>query len=499
MNASTRPDYFCKDLPTHPRPETGKVLVTGGTGYIGGRLIPELLERGYSVRIMIRAPLPDYVSRWPGVEVVVADALDPESLDIALKGIHTAFYLIHSLLLGLRKFEQVDIQAARNFRNAAENNKVSQIIYLGGLGNIKTDLSSHLENRNLVALELSQGTVQVTALRAGMIIGSGSASYEILVNLVKNTPVFFIPYWAKTKSQPIAIRDVIKYLVGIIEVEGLHGNNVFDIGGTTIIRYDEKLKELARLLHKKRYFLPALFNHPAIYGYLAGLLTPVPAPITKVLVEGCMHEVICQNDDIRKLVPFTPLSFREALEKALVLVETDQVYTRWSDSYPYAHELQKRLHQMDPPPKFTSAYCKLTLKSAHGLFESFCLIGGRSGWFHSNWMWRLRGLADRIMMGVGTSRGRRSASGLRVNDVIDFFRVENIIQDKQLLLRAEMKVPGEAWLEFDIQNYEGLNKLTINAYFQPKGFFGYLYWYFLLPFHFYIFEDLIEQIEKRAL
>jgi uncharacterized protein YbjT (DUF2867 family) len=498
MNASARPDYFCKDLPTHPLPETGKVLVTGGTGYIGGRLIPELLERGYDVRIMIRAPLPGYESRWPGVEVVVADALDPESLDIALKGIHTAYYLIHSLLLGQRKFEQVDIQAARNFRSAAENNKVHHIIYLGGLGNVKTELSPHLGSRNLVAFELSQGTVPVTALRAGMIIGSGSASYEILVNLVKNTPVFFIPTWAKTKSQPIAIRDVIKYLVGIIEVEGLEGNNVFDIGGTTIIRYDEKLKELARLLHKKRYFLPALFHHPAIYGYLAGLLTPVPAPITKVLVEGCMNEVICQNDDIRKLVPFKPLSFTEALEKALVLVETDQVYTRWSDSYPYAHELQKRLHQMDPPPKFTSAYCKLTLKSAHHLFESFCLIGGRSGWFHSNWMWRLRGLADRIMMGVGTSRGRRSASGLRVNDVIDFFRVENIIQDKQLLLRAEMKVPGEAWLEFDIQNYEGLNKLTINAYFQPKGFFGYLYWYFFLPFHFYIFEDLIKEIDKRA-
>jgi uncharacterized protein YbjT (DUF2867 family) len=498
MNSSARPDYFCRDLPTSRKPETGKILVTGGTGYIGGRLIPELMERGYIVRIMIRAPLPGYENRWPGAEVVVADALVPESLDIALKGIHTAYYLIHSLLLGLRKFEQVDIQAAINFRNAAERNGVKQIIYLGGLGNVKTGLSSHLENRNLVAYELSQGPVPVVVLRAGMIIGSGSASYEILVNLVKNTPVFFIPYWAHTKSQPIAIRDVIKYLVGIIEVDGLQGNHVFDIGGTTIIKYDEKLKELARLLHKKRYFLPALFTHPAIYGYLAGLLTPVPAPITKVLVEGCMNEVVCQNDEIRKLVPFKPLSFREALEKALTLVENDQVYTRWSDSYPYAHELQKRLHQMDPPPRFTSAYCKLTRKGARELFESFCLIGGRSGWCHSNWMWRLRGLADRIMMGVGTSRGRRSASGLRANDVIDFFRVENIMEDKQLLLRAEMKVPGEAWLEFDIQNYEGLNKLTIHAYFQPKGFFGYIYWYFFLPFHFYIFDDLIRQIEKRA-
>jgi uncharacterized protein YbjT (DUF2867 family) len=498
MNENIRPDYFCKDLPTTPLPETGKVLVTGGTGYIGGRLIPELLQRGYQVRIMIRAPFPGYVTNWPGAEVVVADALVPESLDQALEGIHTAYYLIHSLLLGLRRFEAADIRAAENFRKSAEKNHLRHIIYLGGLGDVNASLSTHLENRNLVALELSKGPVPVTVLRAGMIIGSGSASYEILVNLVKNTPVFFIPRWAKTKSQPIAIRDVIKYLVGIMEIGEPENNRFFDIGGTTIIRYDEKLKELARLLHKKRYFFPALFTNPAIYGYLAGLLTPVPAPITKVLVEGCMNEVICQNDDIQRLIPFKPLSFREALEKALTLVENDQVYTRWSDSYPYAHELRKRLHQMAPPPRFTSAYCKLTRKSAHMLFESFCLIGGKSGWFHSNWMWRLRGLADRIMMGVGSSRGRRSASGLRVNDVIDFFRVENIIQDKQLLLRAEMKVPGEAWLEFDIQDYEGLNKLTINAYFQPRGFWGYLYWYFLLPFHFYIFEDLIEEIEKRA-
>jgi hypothetical protein len=261
------------------------------------------------------------------------------------------------------------------------------------------------------------------------------------------------------------------------------------------------LKELAKLLGKRRLFLPAipvLFTHTSIYGYIAGLLTPVPAPITKALVKGCKNEVICQNCDIIKYLDFEPLNFREALMNALSSEEQDLVSTRWSDSYPFAYELSVKLHELMPAAKYTSAYCILTFKDKHKLFESFCRIGGKMGWFQSNWMWRLRGIADSLLMGVGSFRGRRSASVLRINDVIDFFRVENIIPDKQLLLRAEMKLPGKAWLEFSIHNYEGLNKLTVNAYFQPSGISGRLYWYFFLPFHFYIFKDLIRQIEKRA-
>ena len=490
-------EIFCRDLPTTPTPEQGKILVTGATGYIGGRLIPELIERGYDVRVMVRAPLADHDERWPGSEIAVADALEPESLEAALEGVHTAYYLIHSLLLGHKKFESVDIIAAENFRQTAERKKVSHIIYLSGLGDITSDLSPHLENRNKVGTTLSDGQVPVTVLRAGMIIGSGSASYEILKNLVKNTPVFFIPYWARTKSQPIAVRDVIKYLVGVLETKGSQGG-MYDIGGQDILRYDEMLKVLAGVLGKKRFFFRSFFSNTTIYGYIAGLLTPVPAPITKVLVEGCKNEAICTNDDIRKLLPFEPLNFNQALKGALTNEEQDKVSTRWSDSYPPAHELKIRLHQLNPAPGYTSSYCVLTYKDNHRMFESFCLIGGKMGWFHSNWMWRLRGVIDSLLMGVGSSRGRRSASGLRINDVIDFFRVENVIQDKMLLLRAEMKLPGQAWLEFNIDNYEGLKKLTVNAYFKAEGFFGKIYWYFFLPFHFYIFKALIREIEKRA-
>jgi uncharacterized protein YbjT (DUF2867 family) len=488
---------FCDDLPTVPRPDEGLILVTGATGYIGGRLVPELLARSYRVRVMVRSFSPDYASRWPGAEIVQADALNIDQLNAALKGVDTAYYLIHSLLLGYKKFEKTDIQVAVNFRIAAEKQKVKGIIYLSGLGKRNTQLSPHLKNRAIVGENLSQGPVPVTILRAGMIIGSGSASYEILSNLVRNTPIFFIPGWAKTKSQPIALRDVIKYMVGVLELDEARGKE-FDIGGKTILTYDQKLRDLAKILGKKRIFFPAWITTPAIYGYLASLLTPVPGPITKVLVRGCRNEAICHDNGIRELIDFEPLSFTEALKTALLREEKDQVTSRWSDSFPFAHELSVKLTELKPVPKYNTSYCLLSFKEPASLFNSFCSIGGKVGWFHSNWMWRLRGMIDRLLLGVGSSRGRRSYSELRVNDVIDFFRVENIKQDKLLLLRAEMKIPGKAWLEFIIDSYEGLNKLSVTAYFQPSGILGKLYWYFFLPFHFYLFNALIKKIEKRS-
>ena len=497
MRSKNQDAWFCDDLPTVPRPDKGLILVTGATGYIGGRLVPELLARAYRVRVMVRSFSPDYASRWPGAEIVQADALDVEQLITVLKGVDTAYYLIHSLLLGYKKFEKTDIQVAVNFRIAAENQKIKGIIYLSGLGEINVQLSPHLKNRAIVGENLSQGPVPVTILKAGMIIGSGSASYEILSNLVRNTPIFFIPGWAKTKSQPIALRDVIKYLVGVLELDEARGKK-FDIGGQTIITYDQKLRDLAKLLGKKRIFLPALITTPAVYGYLASLLTPVPGPITKVLVRGCRNEAICHNSEIRELIDFEPLSFEEALTAALLREEKDQVTSRWSDSFPYAHELAVKLTELKPVPKYTSSYCLLSYKEPASLFNSFCSIGGKVGWFHGNWMWRLRGMIDRLLLGVGSSRGRRSYSELRVDDVIDFFRVETIKKDKLLLLRAEMKIPGKAWLEFIIDSYEGLNKLSVTAYFQPSGVLGKLYWYFFLPFHFYLFNALIKQIEKRS-
>jgi len=490
-------ELFCHELPTKAANDDRLILVTGATGYIGGRLVPELVARNYRVRILVRKNSPDYEKRWPNVEVAVGDALDLESLVEAMKGVQSAYYLIHSLLLGHKKFESVDIHAATNFRIAAENQNLKRIIYLGGLGDTKSRLSPHLENRIKVAQKLSKGRIPVTVLRAGMIIGSGSASFEILKNLVNNTPIFFIPRWAKTRSQPISIRGVIKYLVGVLEIDDTAGKE-FDIGGNDILTYDEKLKILSKLLAKKRYFFPGLITNTSLYAYIASLLTPVPGPITKVLVEGCKNEVICQNDDIKKYLDIDILSFKEALIRALSSEEKDMISTRWSDAYPPAHDLAIKLHELNYSPKYSSSYIILTHKNPSAIFNSFCMVGGKNGWFQNNWMWRMRGSLDRMLMGVGSARGRRSTSSLRIHDVIDFWRVENIIENKLLLLRAEMKVPGMAWLEFYIDEGVGINKFSVNAYFEPKGIRGSLYWYNFLPFHAIIFKNLLKQIERRS-
>jgi uncharacterized protein YbjT (DUF2867 family) len=316
--------WYCDELLSKPKPEKGIILVTGATGYVGGRLVPELLRRGYQVRVMVRSYSSDYTHRWPGAQVVEADALDVKSLSAALKDVHTTYYLIHSLLVGTSKFEKTDIVAAQNFRLAAETAGVKHMIYLGALGDRSKKLSPHLENRNRVASILSGSQMPVTVFRAGLIIGSGSAPYEILANLVKNSPVFFIPYWAKTKSQPIAIRDVIRYLVGAIESDHVEGIE-YDIGGNEIMTYDEMLRILAGVQKKRRFFFYGLITNTALYVYLASLLTPVPGPITKALFLGCKNEVLCREHKIRELIQFEPRTYREALTAAYEKEKADKV------------------------------------------------------------------------------------------------------------------------------------------------------------------------------
>lgn len=490
-----RDELFCHELPSKSRPEIGKILVTGASGYIGGRLVPELLARGYQVKVMVRAASPVYGQRWPDAEIVVADALDLESVKIATQGVHTVYYLIHSMLLGYEKFAKADLQAAVNFRKAAEIAQVSNIIYLGGLGDTQSKLSDHLLSRSKVAEELSTGKVPVTVLRAAVIVGSGSASYEIVLHMVKKLLVMPIPRWAKNRCQPIAIRDVTKYLVGVLETPETVGKH-FDIGGVDILSYEQMLKVVAKLLGKKRIFIHTPVSNFRFFAYCASLLTPVPAPITLCLMEGLANEVVCQNQDIKELIPFEPLTYKQSIVKALSRQEQDLVRTRWSDAYPPAHELAVKLHELKGLPKYVATYSLETDKREESLFHSVCKIGGKEGWFYHNWMWRMRGAIDRFLLGVGSARGRKSYANLEINDVVDFWRVEDIDINKKILLRAEMKLPGKAWLKFTIRQQGEKNILSVTALYQTRTFFGRLYWYVFLPFHHFIFVNLLKQIEK---
>ncbi len=497
LSLAKREYRYTQDLPSKPDPSLGKVLVTGASGYIGGRLIPELLSRGYRVRVMVRGEAPEYRELWPSVEVTFADALKTDELRTALDGIDTAYYLIHSLLLGRKEFEAADIQAAINFRMAAEENNVKRIIYLGGLGDIRTKLSSHLRDRIRVADELREGTVPVTILRAAIIIGSGSASYEIIKHLVNRLPIVPIPKWALNKCQPIAIRDVIKYLVGVLEIPGTAGAS-FDIGGADVLTYADMMRTLSEVMHKKRLFMRVPFGNIGFYSYHASFLTPIPAAITRSLMEGLKNEVICQDDSIKRHLPFEPLNYREAITGAMTREEQDNVRTSWFSAYPPAHELAIKLNELEDKPRYRAQYSLLSRKEPWKLFASICKIGGKEGWFTHNWMWRVRGWLDRAFLGVGTARGRRSQTTLKASDVIDFWRIEDLRPDIRLLLRAEMKLPGKAWLEFSIKPEGDLNRFSIIAYYYTESLFGKIYWYIFLPFHHFIFSDLIKQIEKRS-
>ncbi|OGP52739.1 MAG: hypothetical protein A2Y65_07490 [Deltaproteobacteria bacterium RBG_13_52_11] len=311
-------------------------------------------------------------------------------------------------------------------------------------------------------------------------------------------PVFFLPPWAKTKCQPIAIRNVVMYLVGVLETPATEGVS-YDIGGPDILSYYGMLKTFSEVLHLRRFFIPAFFSNILVYSYLASLLTPVPHSIIRCLLESTVNTVVCENNDIESAIRINLLSYREAVLRALSREEQDRIHTRWSDAYPPAHELAIKLTEMDQDSMYIKSTSLSTGRPPEDLFRSMCRIGGKEGWFNMNWLWKTRGIVDRVLMGVGTARGRRHSSLLRVNDVIDFWRVEDVRLNQRLLLRAEMKLPGRAWLEFIVEaDTEETTKLSVKAYYQPFGFWGKVYWYACLPLHIFIFNDLIEQIEQRS-
>lgn len=490
--------YFGHDLPTSANPDLGLILVTGASGYVGGRLIPVLLERGYQVRLLVRGDKDMYATQWPGLDVVEGDARKMGDLTAALDGVAVAYYLIHSMVLGREHFAAADLEAARNFRQAAQQAGLSRIIYLGGLSPDKEALAKHLASRQRVARELAAGSVATTILRASVIIGSGSASFETIRSLVNNLVVIPLPPWSRNLTQPIGIRDVVKYLVAVLETPEA-ANRTYDIGGADILSYAGMMQALAKILKKRRYFFKVPFGHTSFAGFIMSLVTPVPAPITLCLTGSLKHETVCRDASAVDTFRFTPLTYQEAVIRAMDRDKLDQVSTRWSNAYPPAHELAIKLHQLRRAPRFSAHHTLRSNQTAEALFEAISRIGGRQGWFNANWMWRLRGAFDRLIFGVGSARGRRSSRDLAVNDVIDFWRVEDLKPNRRLLLRAEMRMPGRAWLEFSLTPDGDGNVLALDAYYATRSLYGTIYWRMFQPFHWYIFDTLLKQIERRAI
>ena len=476
------------------------VLVTGVTGYVGGRLVPRLLEAGYRVRCMVRDKTRLEGRPWlERVDVVEGDVLKGETLIPVLAGIDVAYYLIHSMSSGTGDFHSRDLLAARQFGEAAKQAGVKRIVYLGGLGDSDAALSEHLRSRQETGRALGEQGVAVTEFRAAVIVGSGSLSFEMIRYLSERLPIMICPRWVATRTQPIAIRNVLDYLVGALSVPESVGK-VIEIGGADVVTYGDMMKTYARVRGLWRWLISVPVLTPALSSYWVHWVTPISANIIRPLIAGLRNEVVVRDERAMRMFPeIKPISYEEAVRLALTRLQVGDIESAWSDALVTSGG--------DAPP--------VVLKNDQGMiverrqsvvkacpkkvFEVLTGMGGKRGWFYANWTWEIRGLLDRAIGGVGLRRGRRDPDVVRVGDALDFWRVEAVETDRVLRLRAEMKVPGRAWLQFEIKPLENeMSQLFQTAFFAPKGLWGLMYWYVLYPIHTLIFSGMIRQIVLRA-
>ncbi|GHF82994.1 NAD(P)-dependent oxidoreductase [Kitasatospora xanthocidica] len=490
------------------RPPTGRhCLVTGATGYIGGRLVPELLAAGHRVRCLARDPGRLRDQPWrAGVEAVTGDVTRPGTLAGAFDGVDVAYYLVHSLGTGPH-FDTTDRHAARAFARAAAAAGVARIVYLSGLlpaGVPEPELSAHLRSRAEVGRVLRSTGVPTTELRAAVIIGSGSASFEMLRYLTERLPVMVTPRWVDTRIQPIAVRDVLAYLVGAAGLPP-QADRPFDIGGPDVLTYRLMMHRYAEAagLHR-RLILPVPVLTPALSSHWVGLVTPVPGPLARPLVESLRHEVVCHEHDIARWIPDPPgglTGFDRAVELALRRVRDARVDTRWSSaSLPGAPS-----DPLPTDPDWAGGSLYQDLRERHVAADPAALwrvvegIGGDNGWYSLPFAWALRGTLDRLAGGVGLRRGRRDRHRLRVGDALDFWRVEEIEPGRLLRLRAEMRLPGLAWLELRVApDGDGGARYRQRALFHPHGLAGHAYWWAMAPFHGPVFGAMARNITDRA-
>lgn len=478
---------------------TRTVLVTGATGYIGGRLVPRLLEAGGRVRCLARDPARLQGRPWlRQVEVAAGDCLRAETLPAAMRDVDVAFYLVHSMAGG-RDFEQRDELAARNFGAAARAAGVQRLVYLGGLGDPDTALSEHLRSRQETGAVLRQSGVPVTEFRAPVIVGSGSLSFEIIRYLTERLPVMICPRWLYTRVQPIAIRNVLDYLVAALEVPASAGR-IIEIGGAEVLTYGELLRGYAKVRGLKRWLLPVPVLTPRLSSYWVHLVTPVPAAIARPLIQGLRNDVIVRDDLARQLFPqIKPLDYDAAVRLALANLDTGHVATAWSDALASSQGDVAPVLLATQEGMILERRQRLVRAPASTVFRVFSALGGETGWLCLDWAWAVRGWLDRLCGGVGLRRGRRDPQEVRVGDAVDFWRVEAVEPNRLLRLRAEMKLPGRAWLEFKAEPVSSASsRLAQTAFFAPRGLAGLLYWYLLYPVHALIFSGMARALARRA-
>lgn len=473
------------------------ILITGGTGYVGGRLIPLIQDRGEQVRIRLMARKPEYLRARVGddLEIVEGDVTKPETLVAALHEIDTAYYLIHSMGSG-QDFEDQDRLAATNFAHAAKVSGVKRIVYLGGLGIQDESLSKHLRSRHEVGAVLQQSGAQVIEFRASVIIGSGSLSFELIRALVQKLPVMICPKWVSTAAQPIAIEDVLNYLSLSLDQE-IGDSRVYEIGGPDQVSYGDLMREYSRQRGLKRLMVPVPFLSARLSSLWLGLVTPVYATIGRKLVESLKNPTVVHDNSALEAFPLRPMSLAAAIGRALSKEDQEFASTRWQDAVS-SSQAPRRFGGEQFGNRLVDCRTTTVNLPPGKAFAPIQRIGGKTGWYYGNFLWRIRGFMDLLVGGPGLRRGRRHPVELKVGDTLDCWRVEEIDSPRTLRLHAEMRLPGRAWLEFVVTPNGENCEITQTAMFDPVGLFGLCYWYSIWPLHQFIFAGMLRRIAEAG-
>lgn len=471
------------------------VLLTGATGYIGGRLRQRLEAEGHRVRCMARHPENIEGRIGATTEVVRGDVLDAQSLTAAMRGVATAFYLVHSMS-SEGSFEERDRRGALNFAAAARAAGLRRIIYVGGLGDSSLPLSPHLRSRHEVGAILRDSGVPTVELRASIVIGSGSLSFEMVRALVERLPVMITPRWVANRAQPIAIDDLLDYLEESMTIP-LAESTVFEIGGPDRVSYGDIMTEYARQRGLRRWAIPVPVLTPRLSSWWLGLVTPLYARVGRKLIDSIYYPTVVRDDAARRAFRVRPIGLKEAVARALRNEDRELAVTRWSDALSSAGPTRD-WGGVRFGNRLVDSRVVVVATTAAAAFAPIRRIGGAAGWYYADWLWTLRGLLDLVAGGVGMRRGRRDAHALIAGDVVDCWRVEEVVPDQLLRLRAEMKLPGRAWLQFDVHEDNGQSTIRQTAIFDPVGFSGLLYWYAVYPLHQLIFQRMLDGIAERA-